>query len=288
MSIPHFFLDSQIIAQQSEREFILHLSADDLKHAKVLRLKTGEHIAVIDAAKDYFECEICSFDNGQLVVSVTSHFNTEQNFPHVVLAQGIAKGEKMDSVIRQTTELGVHAIVPFMCERSIVKLSPDKINKRMDRWQIIAKSAAMQSGRLYVPEIHLPLEASQAASMFSDALAVVVCWEESDGRHSIGSAIRAALNTPPRASLHDLGSSSSSANNNAGPGYVVVVVGPEGGLTPSEVQFFLDCSQHSAVASMGQTILRTETAGVVATALAIYELGGLGNMQTSTGDAHAI
>lgn len=262
MSLPHFFLDEQVIANECEPEFALRLSDDDLKHAKVLRLKPGEHVAVVDAAQDYFECEICGIASDSMVVRVTSHLEEPENATSVVLLQGIAKGDKMDTVIRQATELGVSGIVPLICERSVVKLDADKAGKRAARWRAIGKSAAMQSGRTSIPEIGEPCSIEQAADLVADATAVVVCWEESDGSCGIGSVIEAGIGAC-RASRSDA--------------RVAVVVGPEGGLVEEEVQTFLSTCKRVGIASLGGTILRTETAGVVASALALYELGGLGN-----------
>lgn len=116
----------------------------------------GEHIAVIDAAHDYFECEIASLDGDLPLVRITRHEDATDDGPLVILVQGLAKGEKMDSVIRHATELGVTAFMPLTCERSIVKLDAKKTRTRLDRWCSIAKSAAMQSGQPRIPEVLEP------------------------------------------------------------------------------------------------------------------------------------
>ena len=72
MSLHRFFLDNQVLAREAEITFALRLSPDDLKHARVLRLEVGEHIAVVDAAADYFECEVVSFDD-DLCVRICAH-----------------------------------------------------------------------------------------------------------------------------------------------------------------------------------------------------------------------
>lgn len=69
MSLPHFFLNKQVLASMPAPVFTLQLDSDDVKHAKVLHLAAGEHIAVVDATTDYFECEVVSFENGELSVS---------------------------------------------------------------------------------------------------------------------------------------------------------------------------------------------------------------------------
>ena len=123
MSLHHFFLDHQVIADVSDEEFILELNNEDAKHARVLRLEPGEHISVVDASSDYFELAITSVTSDGLVVKITRHVTAAASSIPIVLVQGLAKGDKMDRVVRQTTELGVQTIVPVQFrsrERSAV------------------------------------------------------------------------------------------------------------------------------------------------------------------------
>ena len=148
MSLPRFFLETQVIAQETEASFLLELAADDAKHFRVLRLGPGEHIAVVDGASDYFECRIEGFEGNVPVVSVARHVDSPMQRVRVTLCQGLAKGDKMDTVIRHSTELGVSSFMPFSSKRSIVKLDEKKARTRTERWRSIAKSAAMQSGQM--------------------------------------------------------------------------------------------------------------------------------------------
>ena len=84
MSLPRFFLDEQVIAQEADSEFTLRLAQDDLKHFKVLRLQPGEHIAVIDAASDYFECQITSV-GAEVMVRIAQHESAPRKRPQVML-----------------------------------------------------------------------------------------------------------------------------------------------------------------------------------------------------------
>lgn len=133
MALPQFFLDHQIIAEETASSFPLRLSDEDFRHARVLRLKPGEHIAVIDAMLDYFECEIVAFDHDTLMVQITNAFGKDIQRPAVVLVQGLAKGDKMDMIIRHATELGVAGFIPFVGSRSIVKLDQKKEKNRVHR-----------------------------------------------------------------------------------------------------------------------------------------------------------
>ena len=178
MSLPRFFLENQVLAAETEAVFPLRLEADDAKHARVLRLAAGEHIAVIDADQDYFECEIVDFADELPLVSIARHEDASEAGPQVILLQGLAKGDKMETVIRHATEVGVAAFVPLACARSIVKLDGKKAAAKTERWRAIAKSAAMQSGQPRVPEVAEPVSVREAAATLGQATAVLVCWEE--------------------------------------------------------------------------------------------------------------
>lgn len=263
MALHRFFLDEQVIAAEEAAAFPLRLSPDDARHAKVVRLAAGEHVAVVDAAQDYFECEIVDATGELPVVCVAQRLDAP-SMPDVVLVQGLCKGDKMDEVVRHATELGVSAFVPLSCERSVVRLDETKARKRAGRWRAIAKSAAMQSGQARIPEVSMPVVVREAASMLAGATAVLVCWEEAPADASLREAITGAL---------------ARTGTPAADARIAVVVGPEGGLTAAEVDCLCDgCPQASAV-SLGPSILRTETAGIVAPALVLYELGCLGAHQ---------
>lgn len=254
----HFFLQNQVLAREESEVFALRLDADDAQHAKVLRLAPGEHISIVDAAQDYFECEVVEAGD-DISVRISSRLADTADIPSVVLVQGLCKGEKMDMVIRHATELGVGAFVPLECARSVVKLDEKKRAKKIERWRTIAKSAAMQSGQMNIPEVVEPRAIGDLGSLLGNATCVLVCWEQAQ-RLSIGTALRQALAAMQTPALD---------------ARVAVIVGPEGGFEESEVQQLLSCNERCFCVSLGPSVLRTETAGIVASALAMYELGGL-------------
>ena len=263
MSLHHFFLDDQVIASETSDVFALALTSDDLKHARVLRLEPGEHISVVDADLDYFECEIVAIDKDEVTVRIAQKLDMPHGGPRVVVVQGVAKGDKMDMIVRHATEVGISGFIPLMCERSVVKLDSKKAQMRRDRWQSIAKSASMQSGRLSVPVVGMPLGVKDAACALADMDAVIVCWEESQGG-TIHDAVSQVLMCTQKSQDEIT---------------IAVVIGPEGGLSAKEVRLFTE-QTHAHVVTLGSTILRTETAGIVAPSLVIYECGGLGNSVT--------
>ena len=262
MSLPRFFVENQVLAAETEAVFPLRLASDDAKHAKVLRLAPGEHVAVIDADSDYFECEIVDFSDALPLVSIARHAEADEAGPQVILLQGLAKGDKMETVIRHATEVGVAAFVPLSCKRSVVKLDGKKAAAKTERWRAIAKSAAMQSGQARIPKV------SEAASMLAEATAVLVCWEEAPQSASLHEAVQGAL-------LETL--------TPADDARIAVVVGPEGGLSEEEVRILLASNPRARLVTLGSSILRTETAGIVAPALTLYELGGMGNRPRKPG-----
>ena len=258
MSLQHFYLDEQVLADEVGGPFPLRLAADDAKHARVLRLAPGERIAVVDAALDYFACEIVAFDDALPVVRIAQRFERADAGPSVVLVQGLAKGDKMETVIRHATELGVAAFVPLACERSVVRLDAKKAAAKADRWRAIAKSAAMQSGQRVCPEVGEPMALADVCASLAHATAVLVCWEEAPLDARIEKALERGLRLDR------------ALPENA---RIAVVVGPEGGLSRSEADALLACNPRASLVSLGSSILRTETAGIVAPALVLHELG---------------
>ncbi|MGN0301606.1 MAG: RsmE family RNA methyltransferase [Anaerotardibacter sp.] len=265
MSLPRFFLTNQVLATISSSTFILELESEDVKHARVLRLQPKEHIAVIDASLDYFECEIVSFDDEGMRVSIAKHTSYTAPYYSVTLVQGLPKGDKFDLILRHATELGVSAFIPFECERSVVKLDAKKAEKRRQRWESIVKSAAMQSGSASIPTIEKLSKISQVLFLLESYDAVLVLWEEAPETCYIEQALCDVLSK-----IKD--------ERPQTPYQIAVVVGPEGGLSQTEVDTFTQNLSSVSLVSLGSTILRTETAGIVGPALVLYELGALGNM----------
>lgn len=261
MSLPRFFLEDQVLAHEMAGAFELRLSPDDVKHVRALRIDPGEHIMVIDADDDCFECEVVGFSEGLPLVSIARHEDARDEVPSITLVQGMAKGDKMDAVIRQATELGVRSFIPLRCERSVVRLDDKKAASRTERWRAIAKSAAMQSGQPCIPDVAMPCSLDEACERLARETVVLICWEEAPSASSLHAALSSSL-AAESTGVHDA--------------RIAIVVGPEGGLSPIEVEKLLACSPHAHLVSLGPSILRTETAGVVAPALTLYELGCLG------------
>lgn len=253
MALHRFFAEEPLSpgAEHAEDGFVLPLSARDIHHLRdVLRLDSGDEVILVAGGRA-LQVKLLAVEE-RAIGRVTGDAAVAQ-LPRVTLVQGLAKGEKMDDIVRQTTELGVFRIVPFVAERSVVKLAPAKAEARTQRWRRVAAEAAKQSQRVDMPHV-MPLAASEDLPALLGDATVLVCWEDAPEAPGIGEALRIEA---PDAEAE-----------------VAVVVGPEGGLTAREVAL-LEAAGARTV-SLGGTVLRTETAGVVATALALYERGGLG------------
>ncbi len=251
MALHHFFLDQQVLAQITDDEFLLELTAEDAKHARVLRFEPGEHISVVDAASDYFELVITAITSDGITVKIAQHYDIDHTRPPLVLVQGLAKGDKIDRVVRQATELGVETIIPTQFKRSVVRIDDTKVAKKQLRLQTIAREAAMQSGQPAIPSVlpFMPFD-TFCDSVTSDDL-VLVCWEEALCSDSVLQTIAWLQNTNQYSMFKR----------------IIVVIGPEGGIDSEEITLLETSKACVKRVSLGPSILRTETAGVVAVAL---------------------
>jgi len=259
MAHPRFFL---IAPLRDADEFLveaddgpvgvsLPLSDADRHHAAdVLRLHAGEHIVAVEPDGTTLDVRLIEVTRHHVAGEVKGILPGEQG-PRVTLVQGLAKGAKMDLVIEKAVELGVSAIVPFQSERSVVRLDESKRRARVQRWQRIALAAAKQSQRSIVPDVFDVVDTSGLVKILDRFDHVVVLWED-ERSCTFADAFKGV----------------------SGSAHVAVVIGPEGGLTTDEVA---QCREIGAVtATLGSTILRTETAGIVGLALAVHRMGGLG------------
>lgn len=256
MSFHHLFCNNPSIADEPTMPFRLLTDPADRSHIKALRLQVGEHLAVVDASRDYFEVEIESLHDDEIWVRIAQHLDAGRDTNPVMLVQGLAKGEKMDTVLRQATELGITAFHPAKMQRSIVRLDQKRTAKRHERACAIARSAALQSGRLSIPEVERVVPLQRIIDTWSEEDKVLLFWEEAPIEKSISSLF---------ATLHREGRLQDRTR-------FWVVIGPEGGMTSEEVEAIERSSAEVFTLSLGPTILRTETAGVVACALTLNEL----------------
>lgn len=254
MSLHRFFIAEPLSPSTADEPVALPLTPGDLHHVSaVLRLRAGDEIVVVAPDRvprvvrltQLGEQGAFGFQLEVLPVAVE---------PRVTLVQGLAKGDKLDLVVEKVTEIGIEAVVPVAFARSVVKLDAERGAKRGERLRRVAVAAAKQAQRSYVPSVSDPVSPVELALLLDEFDVVLVAWEEALDAPGIGTALRAAGAQPESR--------------------IAIVIGPEGGLTHAEVAALTH--KGAIVVSLGSSVLRTETAGILSAALCVYESGGLG------------
>lgn len=233
----HFF----VTPAQVEGDVVV-LGEEDTHHlATVLRARRGLPTSVADGSGTVWRGVFDGVVDGAARIRVEHADHIPLERPQITVVHALPKQRKLDEVVQRLTELGVDRIVPVHSARSQVQLDERKAAKAVDRWRAVALAAAKQSQRPRLPVI---AEVGEWSTAFPAPAVGVVPWEES----TVG--LREVLTALPPADE------------------VVVGIGPEGGLTPQEVD-----ATGLPHASLGRTVLRTETAAVVAVAAVRYHFG---------------
>ncbi|MBI4733562.1 MAG: 16S rRNA (uracil(1498)-N(3))-methyltransferase [Rubrobacteridae bacterium] len=239
MAKPRFFADRPV-------RFSVAITGTDAHHIRdVLRLHIGETIEVVDSNGDVFDIEIIAIGPDEVTGKVVGRYEVVGSLPEVYLFQSLPKAGKLDTIIRQVTEIGADGIFPFISERAISKVEGEKAGKKLERWQKIATEAAKQSHRTIIPRVNAVLSWKQALDELRGFDLVVLFWEEE------------TLKLP----FEVLDSKAQR---------IAVVIGPEGGFSEKEARELIGMG--ARVVSMGDSILRVETAAPVAIALVLYDL----------------
>lgn len=239
MSARRFFVDGS--REAGERVAIGERDAH--KIVRVLRLRDGDELEIVDAAGQTFDARVRSEPPGLHVELIAMRTNASSPGLRIDIAQGIPKGSKMDFVIEKATELGAVAVLPFYSRRTVVQ---DLGDAKLERWRRLAKTAAAQCDRREVPEVRAPSTFETLLERCAEYDLVLMPWEQ-------------ASPDPLRASL---------------PRWlerayrVLVIVGPEGGFTAEEAE--LGLAAGARLVSLGERLLRSETAGLALLAILDY------------------
>ncbi len=241
----HFFVEETAVEGGRIR-----LTGGDVKHIKnVLRLKAGDRITVSDNSGKEYLCVICQLTNEAVFVKIEDMQGTASELPvEIWLFQGFPKGDKMDTIIQKTVELGVAKVVPVIMERSIVKLDKEKARKKQERFQAVSLAAAKQSKRGVIPEILPVVDFHTAVEMASALDMVMIPYESADDSTDSKKVIKSIRH-----------------HNTAG-----IFIGPEGGFEKEEVKAVRKIG--GEIISLGHRILRTETAGMAVMSIIMFEL----------------
>ena len=236
MTDPLFLADPADIAA-ARAGSVITVSGDEGRHAAtVRRLRAGESVMLADGAGSGVRGTVTAVAKSTIEVRVTELLRAPDDPLEITAVQALAKGARSDIAIEAMTEMGVDRIVAWQAARSIVRWDT-KADKGLAKWRTSAANAAKQSRRLRVPRIELA-DTGRVAELLAGADLPLVLHEEA------AQPLRAL---PVPAS-----------------GRVVLVIGPEGGIAPAELEAFTRAGATSVLVS--DAVLRTSTAGVVALA----------------------
>jgi 16S rRNA (uracil1498-N3)-methyltransferase len=242
---------------------VLDLPATAARHVQVLRMQPGHTLTLFNGAGGEYLAEVEHMGRSDVRVVVREHIDQEREATQRVhLAVGMPANERMDWLVEKATELGVHRITPLMTERSVVRLTGDRAEKKQAHWQAVAASACEQCGRNRVPVIDLPerldtwLARQTVGAQGGDATVHAVL-----SLHASTQPLNALMQAPQAANpTVDANNASTATRVNW-----VVLNGPEGGLNDAE-----DAAARAkgfAAVSLGERVLRAETAALSALAL---------------------
>ena len=238
MRVPHIYQPSVITLDNP-----VTLDEDAAGHiGRVLRMKVGEQVSIFNGEGGEYLSEIIEVSKKNVVVQPLEFIDHDVESPlKIHLGQGVSRGDKMDFTIQKSVELGIAEVIPLHTERSVVRLDGERAAKKLTHWESILVAASEQSGRTVLPQLqvvqNLPL------------------WLSSLNPHD--NALRLMLT--PRSDQTIL-----SVLKRCTPQALTLLIGPEGGLSDAEEE---QAKRAGFVpVTMGQRILRTETAGIVALA----------------------
>jgi 16S rRNA (uracil1498-N3)-methyltransferase len=219
---------------------LVTLDGDDGRHAVVVRrIRPGEEVMIGDGRGFGVRGRVEKADRASLSLEVVETLAVPAGGRSVVAVQALAKGERSELAVEMLTETGVTTVVPWAASRSIVRWTGERGERSRAKWQATAREAAKQSRRLRIPEVTEPMTTAQVARRIAGADVALILHESADRR----------LAEYPLPEVAE----------------VLVVIGPEGGIAPEELNAFVAVG--ASPVSVSDGVLRTSTAGAVAVAL---------------------
>ncbi|HUX47482.1 MAG TPA: 16S rRNA (uracil(1498)-N(3))-methyltransferase [Desulfosporosinus sp.] len=234
-------------------EGLVSITGKEARHIiNVLRMKKGEALIIMDGKGQLFESAIEKLHSRAVEVKIIKSIPSPPSSPiEISLGQALIKSKNMDYLIQKVTELGIHSIHPFYSERTVIQLKSAHLKNKMDRWMEIMKSACKQCGRVTLPDLNTPLLFEEMIKDTPDTKALkILLWEDED-----------------KVDLKRLLTSMSLT------AHVFAIVGPEGGFTLNEINLAREAGFH--IVSLGNRILRAETAAMSLISIIQYEWGDL-------------
>lgn len=256
MSAPVFLAEAGDLGSLAPGDTYL-LDGLEGRHAGVVQRRgVGERIDVVDGAGLRLTCRVTAVQAAEVTLEVVSSEQEASDGVSVVLVQALAKGDRDELAIEAATEAGVDAVLPWQAERSVVVWRGDRAAKSRARWVATVRAATKQARRAALPGVGEVVDvkglAARTAQVVSAGGSVLVLHEE-----ATLPIARAVLPSPAAAS--------------AAPREILVVVGPEGGISERECTLLTEAG--ATLVRLGPHVLRTSTAGPIAVALLSERLG---------------
>ncbi|MFF4543091.1 16S rRNA (uracil(1498)-N(3))-methyltransferase [Streptomyces sp. NPDC001435] len=226
------------------------LDGPEGRHAvSVKRLQPGEEVVLTDGAGRYAVCEVVGTEGkDRLIVHMSTVDEEPADSPRITVVQALPKGDRGEVAVETMTEVGVDAIVPWQAARCITQWRGERGLKALGKWRATAREAGKQSRRVRFPEVADAATTKQVAALLAKADFAAVLHSDFEHR----SAPLATAELPAE-------------------GEIVLVVGPEGGVSREELALFEEAGAKAYV--LGRTVLRTSTAGTAAAALLLGRTG---------------
>ncbi|NLL93144.1 MAG: 16S rRNA (uracil(1498)-N(3))-methyltransferase [Clostridiales bacterium] len=241
----HFFVQPQNV-----KEEYISIVGGDVNHIKnVLRMKEKEDILISDGNGCDYTCVIYKIQEDEIIAKICDVSHDATELPgKLYLFQGLPKNDKMELIIQKAVELGAAGIIPVSTSRCVVKLDEKKEATKLKRWQKIAESAAKQSKRGVIPQVHNVLSFKEAVKMAGDLQVGMIPYEN----------------------FKDMSSTKSVIDKIRSNMSVGIFIGPEGGFCESEVEYAKENGIEPI--SLGNRILRTETAGLAILSILMFKM----------------
>ncbi|MFJ6534766.1 16S rRNA (uracil(1498)-N(3))-methyltransferase [Paenarthrobacter sp. NPDC091711] len=255
MSNPVFFTPAGSLDQLIPGATFV-LEGAEARHAvTVKRLAVGEPVDIADGSGMRLTGTVVDAGSGTLTVEASEVFLEHQPEVRLVLVQALAKGDRDELAIETATELGIDAVIPWQSERAIVRWKGDRAAKAHAKWQSVVTAAAKQARRAWIPEVRSIVDTGALAKAVAAADVAIILHEDAKN--------------PLRTVLEE--SVAVRTGEDGTPREVLLIVGPEGGISPREVTRLSDAGAVTAL--LGHHVLRSSTAGPAAVVLASDVLG---------------
>ena len=241
----HFFVEQNQISDTH-----IMITGSDVNHIKnVLRMKEGEEIMISNPNGWDYYCTISQICDDNVKAKISFIEEAGHELPSkIFLFQGLPKGDKMELIIQKAVELGVFGIIPVAMKRSVVKLDKKKEESKRKRWNAISESAAKQSKRSVIPNVHQVLSFKEALQYAKQLDMVLIPYEMAKGMEQTKKLLGQMKEKKT----------------------IGIFIGPEGGFDEEEIS--LAKEQEFAPITLGKRILRTETAAITALSIIMFQL----------------